>query len=57
MAPWPSVAVWPRWALLPYLLAADLANTALSAVLSFSETVLYPTYAAAPRLGGSSALE
>ena len=56
VAPWPSVAVWPRWAMLPYLLAADLANTALSAWFSFSESVLYPTYAAAPRLAGTSAL-
>jgi len=57
VAPWPSVALWPRWALLPYLLAADLANTALSALFSFSETVVYATYATAPRLGRGSALD
>lgn len=56
VAPWPSVPVWPRWALLPYMLVADVANTALSALFSFSESVLYPTYAAAPRLGSTSAL-
>ena len=56
VAPWPSVPVWPRWAVLPYLLAADLANTALSALFSFSDGVIYPTYAEAPRLGGTSAL-
>ena len=39
-----------------YLLAGDLANTALAAVLTFSDRVLYPTYAAAPRLFGLSAL-
>ena len=57
VAPWPSVAVWPRWAMLPYLLAADIANTALSALFAFSENVVYPTYAAVPRLAGGSALE
>jgi cytochrome c oxidase assembly factor CtaG len=57
IVPWPSrEPAWPRWAMLPYLLAADVANTALSALLSFSEVVLYPTYAAAPRLGSSTAL-
>jgi cytochrome c oxidase assembly factor CtaG len=56
VAPWPSVPVWPRWAVLPYLLGADLANTALSALFSFSDGVIYPTYATAPRLGGTSAL-
>ena len=54
--PWPSEEQWPRWAILPYLLAADVSNTALSALFSFSEVVLYPTYAAAPRLGLSSAI-
>ena len=36
---------------------APLMTTALSALFSFSESVLYPTYAAAPRLGTASALE
>jgi hypothetical protein len=31
-----------------YLLLADLQNTALSALLIFSERILYPTYAAVP---------
>src|SRR5215510_10872179 len=31
---WPSVSRWPRWTMIPYLLLADLVNTALSAVLS-----------------------
>jgi cytochrome c oxidase assembly factor CtaG len=56
VVPWPSEAQWPRWAMLPYLLAADVSNTALSALFSFSEVVLYPTYAQAPRLWVSSAL-
>ena len=43
--PWPSRAQWPRWAMVPYLLIADLQNTALSAVLVFSDKILYPSYA------------
>lgn len=35
---------WPRWTMLPYLLLADILNTALSAFLVFSDRVLYPTY-------------
>jgi cytochrome c oxidase assembly factor CtaG len=31
--PWPGRAQWPRWAMVPYLLLADLQNTALSAIL------------------------
>ena len=42
--PWPSRARWPRWAMVPYLLIADLQNTALSAILVFSDRVLYPSY-------------
>jgi cytochrome c oxidase assembly factor CtaG len=52
--PWPSRLRWPRWAMIPYLLFADVQNTALSAFLIFSERVLYPTYAAGPRLWGIS---
>lgn len=55
--PWPSRTQWPRWAMIPYLLLADLQNTALSAILSFYDRVLYPTYASAPRIGGMSALD
>jgi len=59
---WPVVAPWPfrqnysRWILLPYLLLADLVNTGLSAFLCFSGRLLYPSYAAVPRLFGLSAL-
>jgi cytochrome c oxidase assembly factor CtaG len=53
---WPSHPIWPRWAMIPYLVLADLVNTGLSAVLSFSDHVLYPTYQLAPRLWGISAL-
>jgi cytochrome c oxidase assembly factor CtaG len=55
--PYPSRPRWSPWLLLPYLLLADLSNTALSAVLTFSERVLYPYYAEVPRLGGLSAVE
>jgi cytochrome c oxidase assembly factor CtaG len=55
--PWPRPARWPRWTMIPYLLLADLQNTALSAFLIFSERILYPTYAAVPRLWGISAID
>jgi cytochrome c oxidase assembly factor CtaG len=55
--PWPSRLRWPRWAMIPYLLFADVQNTALSAFLIFSERVLYPTYTAAPRLWEISPLD
>ncbi len=55
---WPVVrARRPRWALIPCLLLADLQNTALSALLVFSDRVLYPSYATAPRLFGLAALD
>lgn len=55
--PWPSRSALPRWVMIPYLLAADLQNTALAGFLSFYGNVFYPTYAAAPRISGLSALE
>jgi len=54
---WPSDPVWPRWAMIPYLVGADLVNTGLSAVLSFSGHVLYPTYENVPRVTGLSPLD
>jgi hypothetical protein len=45
-----------RWALLPYLVGADLVNTGLAAFLTFSGRVIYPSYAAGPRVFGISAL-
>jgi len=53
--PWPSRAQWPRWAMVPYLFVGDLQNTILSAILVFSDQVLYPSYALTPRLFGLSA--
>ncbi len=55
--PWPSQSQLPQWAMVPYLLIADLANTALSAVLVFADHVLYPSYLDAPRVFGLSARE
>jgi cytochrome c oxidase assembly factor CtaG/ferredoxin len=54
--PWPSAGRGSRWALLPYLVGADLVNTALAAILTFSDRVIYPSYAAGPRVFGLSAL-
>jgi cytochrome c oxidase assembly factor CtaG len=55
--PWPSRPVWPRWAMIPYLILADLQNTGLAAFLTFYDRVLYPTYQHAPRLWGSNPLD
>jgi putative membrane protein len=57
LAPWPSQSRWPRWAMIPYLLTADIVNTVLSATLAFSGKVLYPFYAAAPRISSLSPLK
>ncbi len=54
--PWPSVGRGSRWALLPYLIGADLVNTGLAAFLTFSGRVIYPSYAAGPRVFGITAL-
>ena len=42
--PWPSRPRWPSGAMIPYLLIADVQNTLLAAVLTFSDRVLYPFY-------------
>src|SRR5262245_28609412 len=55
--PYPSRPRWSAWLLVPYLILADVANTVLSALLTFSDRVLYPPYDQVPRLGGLSALE
>jgi cytochrome c oxidase assembly factor CtaG len=36
--------------MIPYLLSADILNTVLSATLAFAGRVVYPSYAAAPRV-------
>jgi cytochrome c oxidase assembly factor CtaG len=55
--PYPARPRWSSWLLLPVLLLADVSNTVLSALLTFSDRVLYPYYAEVPRLGGLSAVE
>ncbi|MBV9644115.1 MAG: cytochrome c oxidase assembly protein [Verrucomicrobia bacterium] len=57
LLPWPSRAAWPRWAMIPYLVLADLQNTGLAAFLTFYDRVLYPTYEHVPRLWGSNPLD
>jgi cytochrome c oxidase assembly factor CtaG len=46
--PWPFRARWPRSAMIPYLLFADVQNTALAAILVFADRVLYPSYGRGP---------
>jgi putative membrane protein len=55
--PFPSGATWSRWSIPVYLFLATLPGGALGAFLTFCDRVLYPSYAAAPRLFGISALE
>lgn len=55
--PYPARPPWSPWLLVPYLLLADVQNTALAALLAFSPRLLYPHYATVPRLGGLSALD
>jgi cytochrome c oxidase assembly factor CtaG len=43
--------------MIPYLLLADIQNTALAAALVFSERILYPTYLTIPRVWDISALD
>ena len=57
LEPWPARARWPRWAMIPYLLGADVLNTVLSATLAFAGRVLYPSYAIAPRISFLSPLK
>jgi cytochrome c oxidase assembly factor CtaG len=54
--PWPAAERWSCWALVPYLLAADGANSVLAAFMVFSGRLLYPSYANLPRLEGISAI-
>ena len=54
--PWPSVAKWPRWSMIPYLLLADGQNTILAALFMFSDRLIYPFYATVPRVAGLTPL-
>jgi putative membrane protein len=55
--PWPASERWSRWALVPYLLVADGANSVVAAFMVFSGRLLYPSYAGLPRLDGISAID
>ena len=57
LQPWPAKPRWPRWAAVPFLLTSDLINTMISALLTFSGRVLYPSYAAAPRIANLTPLQ
>jgi putative membrane protein len=48
MRPWPIAALNPGWFILPYLIAADLVNTALSAFLAFCDRPVYKYYLTQP---------
>ena len=55
--PWPSRPRWARGAMIPYLLVADVQNTVLAAVFTFSDRVLYPFYEWHDRAGRAAALD
>jgi cytochrome c oxidase assembly factor CtaG len=46
--PWPTSARYPGWIMLPYLVSADIVNTALSAFLAFCGRPVYGYYAEQP---------
>ncbi len=46
--PWPTSARYPGWYLLPYLVGADIVNTALSAFLAFCNRPVYSYYLTEP---------
>jgi cytochrome c oxidase assembly factor CtaG len=54
--PWPDGSSWPRWAMIPYLVLAELQNSILAAILTFSDRVIYRAYEAVHRLWDISAL-
>ncbi len=54
--PGPGKSKMPSWAKIPYLLFADIVNTALSAFFVFFGRLLYPSYGLA-RAGGFGALD
>jgi cytochrome c oxidase assembly factor CtaG len=55
--PWPARQAWPRWGMIVYLLLAEAQATLLSAILTFSDRVIYPAYAAGAGLRGLSPLD
>ncbi|MDR3635905.1 MAG: cytochrome c oxidase assembly protein [Isosphaeraceae bacterium] len=55
--PYPSRPRWSTWLLVPYLLVADVSNTVLSALLTFSDRLVYPYYGQIPRIAHIAALD
>jgi hypothetical protein len=55
--PYPSRPTWSPWLLFPTLILADISNTVLAALLTFSNRVIYPYYLEVPHLAGFSPLE
>lgn len=59
---WPIIRPWPTsarplgWHMLPYLVGADVVNTALSAFLAFCDRPMYPYYTTRPNGFGISPL-
>jgi putative membrane protein len=59
---WPLIRPWPTtsrslgWFALPYLVMADIVNTALSAFLAFCDRPVYPYYIERPNVFGISPL-
>jgi cytochrome c oxidase assembly factor CtaG len=54
--PWPTSARYPGWYILPYLVGADIVNTALSAFLAFCNRPLYSYYLTEPNVFNVSLL-
>ena len=46
--PWPTSARYPGWYMIPYLVGADVVNTALSAFLAFCDRPVYNYYQTQP---------
>ena len=42
---WPARTSWPRWTMIPYLALAMFQSLPLAAILTFSDRVLYASYA------------
>lgn len=55
--PYPSKPRESQWILIPYLILADVANTMLAAIFTFSSRVIYPHYEQVPNVWGVSALD
>lgn len=54
---WPARPVWPRWAMIPYVLLAQFQNTILAVILTFADRVIYSGYETLPGPRGLSPLE